>query len=110
MDLPKSDASSEGASASEAASIISMHDFLDFLKLTCQVNEHLQEDLVESQSKIDYNMLAQNPLINSLTQKKSACEVSANTVAERNAVQRQNALQTQSSSGSVDKKGKRDLC
>lgn len=43
---------------------ISMHEFLDFLKITCQVNESI--DGRKSSNQIDYNQLAKNELVNSL--------------------------------------------
>lgn len=49
------------SSLEKDVSIISMHDFLDFLKLTCQVNE----------KKVDYDQLAKNELVNSLLVKPS---------------------------------------
>lgn len=46
---------------------VSMHDFLDFLKLTCQVHESiLVKDTDENHQMIDYNALAKNDLVNSL--------------------------------------------
>lgn len=44
--------------------VISMHDFLDFLKLTCQVNESLDSRNVDKE--LDYNLLAKNELVNSI--------------------------------------------
>lgn len=93
MELSATASAQDGSSSGgEAVSIISMHDFLDFLKLTCQVNEHLEEDSAENPSKIDYNVLAKNPLINSLKPKTPTT------------LQRQDAVQ-HGPSGSVDKKG-----
>lgn len=87
------------SSGDEAVSIISMHDFLDFLKLTCQVNEHLEADLAAgNQSKLDFNVLAKNPLINSLQPKTPPKTPTTTTV-----LQRQEAVQK--SGSSVDKKG-----
>lgn len=100
MELSTADATlSDGAATStEAVSIISMHDFLDFLKLTCQVNEQLEEDMADGQSKIDYNVLANNPLINSLTPKNPSAAESNGSLHRQNAV-------SLGASTSVDKKG-----
>lgn len=104
MELSPTDSSQDSALAAgdESVSFISMHDFLDFLKLTCQVNEHLEEDMADKQSKIDFNVLAKNPLINSL--KPKTPEQPGTTVG----LQRQDAVQGVSS-GSIDKKGKNIL-
>lgn len=48
---------------------ISMHEFLDFLKITCQVNESMDNN---SDKKIDYNDLAKNELVNMLMKKSSS--------------------------------------
>lgn len=49
-------------------SAISMHDFLDFLKLTCQVHQSItsKEGNLSSRIVLDYNKLAQNELVNTL--------------------------------------------
>lgn len=94
MDLPES----VPTVPDEASSIISMHDFLDFLKLTCQINEHLEEDFPDNQSKIDYKQLSKNHLINSLRPKTPAVQTTG--------LRRQDAVQQSASNGSMDKKGK----
>lgn len=51
---------------------ISIHDFLDFLKLTCHVHESInRRDTDENIESIDYNALAKNELVNSLISSKS---------------------------------------
>lgn len=59
MALPQGDIPLEAKTG-----VISMHDFLDFLKLTCQVNESL--DSRNADKELDYNLLAKNELVNSL--------------------------------------------
>lgn len=54
--------------ASNSAATISMHEFLDFLKITCQVNESMDSN---SEKTIDYNDLAKNELVNMLLKKSS---------------------------------------
>lgn len=66
--LPDKMTSAQGDIPPEAKSgVISMHDFLDFLKLTCQVNESL--DSRNTDKELDYNLLAKNELVNSLLMK-----------------------------------------
>lgn len=63
--LPNKMTSAQSDIPPEAKSgVISMHDFLDFLKLTCQVNESL--DSRNADKELDYNLLAKNELVNSL--------------------------------------------
>lgn len=53
--------------------VISMHEFLDFLKLTCQVNETLDNNGNNGGSSdkkcVDYDQLAKNELVNMLLSK-----------------------------------------
>lgn len=71
MDPADPDASADGAGGGCRQSI-SMHDFLDFLKLSCQVQEQLihshpsESPLSQSDNRVDLNELAKNPLVNSL--------------------------------------------
>lgn len=54
------------------ASVISMHEFLDFLKLTCQVNETLDNSGSgggDDKKYVDYDQLAKNELVNMLLSK-----------------------------------------
>lgn len=46
--------------------VISMHDFLDFLKLACQVNESIAANRMSSEKMLDFNQLSRNELVNSL--------------------------------------------
>lgn len=52
---------------------ISMHEFLDFLKISCQLQESIEHGNSGNAtgSNIDYNSLAQNDLVNSLLNGKS---------------------------------------
>lgn len=52
---------------------ISMHEFLDFLKISCQLQESIdQRDNDRSnEHRIDYNNLAKNSLVNTLVNAKS---------------------------------------
>lgn len=50
--------------------VIPMHEFLDFLKITCQVNESI--DGKNNSSQIDYNQLAKNELVNNLLSSQSS--------------------------------------
>lgn len=67
MDTNKSMASTS-SSTMDSFATISMHEFLDFLKITCQVNESIDNNC---EKKIDYNDLAKNELINTLLKKNS---------------------------------------
>lgn len=49
--------------------IISMHDFLDFLKISCHVNEVIENK--SNSSCLDYNNLAKNELVNNLLSKSN---------------------------------------
>ena len=53
------------SSDKEKNSAISMHDFLDFLKITCQVNDSITNKAKNHQT-IDYNQLAKNELVNNI--------------------------------------------
>lgn len=70
MDPAEPEASADGDSGTAARQSISMHDFLDFLKLSCQVQDQLiQSDRStppQSGIRVNLNELAQNPLVNSL--------------------------------------------
>lgn len=64
-------------------STVALHDFLDFLKLTCQVHESITlKDTDENQQKIDYNALAKNELVNSLISLNSDQSPKSDTVEE----------------------------
>lgn len=55
---------SAGEKTNNNVGIISMHDFLDFLKISCHVNE-----VIENKSNsgcLDYNNLSKNELVNNL--------------------------------------------
>lgn len=56
-------------------SSISMHEFLDFLKISCQLQESIDIDqrnnIKSDESQIDFNNLAKNSLVNSLIYAKS---------------------------------------
>lgn len=47
---------------------LSMHEFLDFLKISCQLQESIDQrkNGKTSGSQIDYNYLAKNSLVNTL--------------------------------------------
>ncbi|XP_055627087.1 SANT and BTB domain regulator of class switch recombination [Toxorhynchites rutilus septentrionalis] len=47
---------------------ISMHDFLDFLKITCQVNDSFNSSK-KNAPPFDYNQLAKNELVNNINAK-----------------------------------------
>ncbi|XP_053688714.1 SANT and BTB domain regulator of class switch recombination [Sabethes cyaneus] len=49
----------------ERSESISMHDFLEFLKITCQVNDSFNSNKKNPPS-FDYNQLAKNELVNSI--------------------------------------------
>ena len=87
-------ASSVSSPLSDNKDTISMHEFLDFLKLTCQVNESLDATAslnTTSDKKVDYNQLAKNELVNSLFQKHNKHSSSSPNISV--------------SQGSVEKKG-----
>lgn len=48
---------------------ISMHEFLDFLKISCQLQESI--DHRSDDTRIDYSDLAKNSLVNTLVNVKS---------------------------------------
>lgn len=49
-----------------------MHDFLDFLKITCQLNESISGTIDKTNKKVDYDQLAKNELIHSILDKCNA--------------------------------------
>lgn len=51
---------------------ISMHDFLGFLKITCQLNESISGTIDKTNKKVDYDQLAKNELIHSILDKCTA--------------------------------------
>ncbi|XP_035912413.1 uncharacterized protein KIAA1841 homolog [Anopheles stephensi] len=51
----------------ESAESISMHDFLEFLNVTCQVNDSFNSGK-KNPPTFDYNQLARNELVNSIQQ------------------------------------------
>lgn len=61
------------ANKEEKLSSISMHDFLDFLKLTCQVHQSItgKDQSGNANTTLDYNNLARNELVNSLLNAKA---------------------------------------
>lgn len=59
-----------------------MHDFLDFLKLTCQVNESLNNKNPLNNKPLDYNQLARNELVNSLMLRAKSTTTSPAKVAQ----------------------------
>ena len=50
---------------------ISMHDFLDFLKISCQLNESISGNSQKSNKKIDYDQLTKNELIQTILSKSN---------------------------------------
>uniref|UniRef100_A0AAG5D193 SANT and BTB domain-containing protein n=1 Tax=Anopheles atroparvus TaxID=41427 RepID=A0AAG5D193_ANOAO len=56
--------------ATETTEAISMHDFLEFLNVTCQVNDSFNSTK-KNPSTFDYNQLARNELVNSIQQTRS---------------------------------------
>ncbi|XP_053675983.1 SANT and BTB domain regulator of class switch recombination [Anopheles nili] len=59
------------STATESAETISMHDFLEFLNVTCQVNDSFNNNKKNPPS-FDYNQLARNELVNSIQQNSRA--------------------------------------
>lgn len=61
------------ANKEEKLNSISMHDFLDFLKLTCQVHQSItgKDQSGNGNTVLDYNKLARNELVNSLLNAKT---------------------------------------
>lgn len=49
-----------------------MHDFLDFLKITCQLNESISGTIDKTNKKVDYDQLAKNELVHSILDKCNA--------------------------------------
>lgn len=58
--------------------IISMHEFLEFLKITCQVNESIDGRINKNSNQIDYNQLVKNELVNNL------CATTSNSLQIKN--------------------------
>lgn len=56
----------------DKADSISMHDFLDFLKITCQLNESISGTIDKTNKKVDYDQLAKNDLIHLILDKSNA--------------------------------------
>lgn len=56
-----------------SSSLITMDEFLDFLKITCQVHETItsKNNNENNTNQIDYNQLANNELVNRLLSEKS---------------------------------------
>lgn len=53
--------------------LISMNELMDFLKLTCQVQESITSDnrnVVANKSEIDYNQISKNELVNVILAKE----------------------------------------
>lgn len=65
---------------------ISMHEFLDFLKLTCQVHQSVttKDESPRSEDVLDYNKLAKNDLVNSLLIAKRNTSLSPKTAEIEN--------------------------
>ncbi|KAG4073988.1 hypothetical protein HA402_014193 [Bradysia odoriphaga] len=74
---------------------ISMHDFLDFLKISCQLNESISETIDKTDKKVDYDQLAKNELIHSILDKCQANNQNVNGPGEK----------VETMTGSCDKKG-----
>uniref|UniRef100_A0A182RKJ9 DUF3342 domain-containing protein n=1 Tax=Anopheles funestus TaxID=62324 RepID=A0A182RKJ9_ANOFN len=55
------------SAAPESTESISMHDFLEFLNVTCQVNDSFNSSK-KNPPTFDYNQLARNELVNSIQQ------------------------------------------
>nr|XP_040240763.1 SANT and BTB domain regulator of class switch recombination [Anopheles coluzzii] len=55
------------SNAPESTESISMHDFLEFLNVTCQVNDSFNSSK-KNPPTFDYNQLARNELVNSIQQ------------------------------------------
>lgn len=80
---------------------ISMQDFLDFLKITCQVHESITaKEGCSTASTLDYNKLAKNELVNSLLNAKPASSLSPKAAESDNS--------GGASNNSFDKKG--EIC
>lgn len=60
---------SKSEETAENTESISMHDFLDFLKITCQLNESISGTIDKTNKKVDYDQLAKNELIHSILDK-----------------------------------------
>lgn len=79
----------------EKSDSISMHDFLDFLKISCQLNESISENIDKTDKKVDYDQLAKNELIQSILDKCHANNQSVSGLSEK----------VETATGSGDKKG-----
>lgn len=87
---------SEGESKN--CGVISMHDFLDFLKVTCQVNDSIDtKNHGRARTAIDYNNLAKNELVNNLIKKSETKKKSAEY--EKNGQQSPQTLRKEAGSG-----------
>jgi hypothetical protein len=70
----------------EDTAIISMHDFLDFLKIACQVQDSIEGKNLKNNKSLDYNHLAKNEMINNIlvrakqTKLGDDCQESSNSV------------------------------
>ncbi len=69
--------------AAENTDGISMHDFLDFLKITCQLNESISGTIDKTNKKVDYDQLAKNELIHSILDKCNANNQASNGLCEK---------------------------
>lgn len=77
---------------------ISMQNFLDFLKITCQVHESITaKEGCSTASALDYNKLAKNELVNSLLSSKAPSSLSPKAAESDNSAG--------TSNNSFDKKG-----
>ncbi|XP_049542674.1 SANT and BTB domain regulator of class switch recombination [Anopheles darlingi] len=59
------------ATANESNEAISMHDFLEFLNVTCQVNDSFNSSK-KNPPTFDYNQLARNELVNNIQQNRTS--------------------------------------
>lgn len=75
--------SEEIAEKTENSSGISMHDFLDFLKITCQLSESINGTVDKTDKKVDYDQLAKNELIQSILDKCSGNNQNSNPQCEK---------------------------
>lgn len=60
---------SKSEEITESSDSISMHDFLDFLKISCQLNESITGTIDKTDKKVDYDQLAKNELIQNILDK-----------------------------------------
>lgn len=92
------------ANKEETLNSISMHDFLDFLKLTCQVHQSITVKDQSANETLDYNKLARNELVNSLINAKPPPLSSPKTIDGDHTNEAAAVLNS-----SIDKKGKGQL-